>query len=119
MVIVLIGGLVVWRVSRAIVKEAGPLMVFVRLRAHLAREQKHAGGLFDAVSCVSCMSVWVGLFAALWLAGGVIDLLWYGFAFSGVALLLEAYTKNSDTLPLVTGPAGNDKVSVRGSTTSK
>lgn len=119
MIIILIGGLVVWRVSRMIVKEAGPLMVFARLRAHLAREQKHSGGLFDMVSCVSCTSVWVGLFAALWLAGGIADLIWYGLAFSGVALLLEAYTKNSDTLPLVTGPAANDKVSVSGSTTSK
>lgn len=116
----LIVGLAVWRLSHALVKETGPLMVFSRLRARFARKQKHMGGLFDAISCTSCASFWVALVASLWVAHDVFTWLGYSLAFSGFSMLIEAYiAKNSDALPLVAGPAADDKVLVRGSTSPK
>lgn len=87
----IVGGLAVWRLSHMIVKENGPLMVFTRLRAFLGRTQKRSGGLFDMISCVYCISFWIGLLAALWVAPTLFHVIGYGLAFSGVATLLEAY----------------------------
>lgn len=84
-----IGGLAVWRLSHALVKENGPLMVFVRLRARLASSQKRSGGLFDAISCVYCISFWMGLGASLFVSHGIFTWIGYGLAFSGVAMILE------------------------------
>lgn len=85
----IIGGLAVWRLSHALVKENGPLMVFARLRARFARNQKRSGGLFDMFSCVYCISMWISLLAALWLAGDAFHWVGYALAFSGEAMLLE------------------------------
>lgn len=86
-----IGGLAVWRLSHAVVKESGPLMVFDRMRAYFARTHKRSGGLFDLLSCVYCTSLWIGLVAALWFAGDVFQWFMYGLAFSAVSMLLEIY----------------------------
>ena len=95
----LIGGLAVWRLSHGIAKENGPLMVFARLRATLARAQKRSGGLFDAISCVYCLSFWIGLTAALWVAYDVFTWISYGLAFSGASMLLETFfTEHTYTL---------------------
>lgn len=114
----LIGGLIVWRISFALVKENGPLMVFTRIRAWLASSQKRSGGLFDAISCMSCTSVWVGLVVALLFSHEVLGWVVYALAFSAISMLLEILA-NRNALPLVTGPAGDDKVLVRGSSPSK
>ena len=85
----LIASLAVWRLSYSIVKEDGPLMIWARLRALLGRTQRHPGGLFDMVSCVRCISFWIGLVGALWLSDGILALFGYAFAFSAVATLLD------------------------------
>lgn len=95
-----VGGLAVWRISHAIVKEDGPLMMLARFRAYLAHHQKRSGGRFDLVSCTMCTSVWVGLVAALGPAHGVFTWIGYGFAFSGVSLLLESTFANKQTIVL-------------------
>ena len=84
--------LAVWRLSYAIVRENGPLSVFARLRARLARSQKRSGGLFDLISCVYCVSFWIGLVGALWVSNGILEWLAYGLAFSAVAVLIEMVT---------------------------
>lgn len=95
-------------------------MVFARIRAFLASKQKRSGGLYDMISCVYCVSFWVGLLAALWFAGHVFQLFAYGLAFSAVSMLLEAFlSKNSNALALVTGPTTNDKVRVRAGSPSE
>lgn len=115
-----IGGLAVWRLSHALVKETGPLMVFSRLRARFARTQKRSGGLFDAISCVYCVSFYIALLAALWCCTTVSNWLGYALAFSAIATLLEAFfSKQSDSLSVITRPTGNDKVLVRGRTAPK
>lgn len=85
----IIASLAVWRLSYAIVHENGPLMVFLRLRAHLARTQKRSGGLFDMVSCVRCLSMWIGLVGALFVSDSILALFVYAFAFSGAAALID------------------------------
>lgn len=86
---ILFFSLIVWRVSHALVKERGPLDVFSRLRAMLAMRQKRMGGLFDMVSCVACVSVYIAAVTALWLAGDVLTWIWYTLALSAIATFLE------------------------------
>lgn len=93
LVTLIVGSLAVWRLTHAIAKENGPLMCFARLRAFLAGHQKRSGGFFDMVSCTSCLSFWIALVAALWVAHTVFDWVVYALAFSGASILLERYTK--------------------------
>ena len=88
----IIVSLAIWRLSYAIVKENGPLMVFARLRARLAASQKRSGGLFDLISCVYCVSFWIGLVGALIVSNNVFEWVGYGLAFSAVAVLIERLT---------------------------
>lgn len=112
-VTLVIGGLITWRVSHMLVKEAGPLMSFARLRAFLASNQKRSGGLFDLISCVYCTSMYIGLVAALWVSGDVFHKIGYALAFSAIATLIEALSANfTNTLSVVTRPTANHKVTV-------
>ena len=88
----IIASLAIWRLSYAIVKENGPLMVFARLRARLAASQKRSGGLFDLISCIYCISFWIGLVGALIVSDNVFEWVGYGLAFSAVAVLIERLT---------------------------
>lgn len=89
----IVASLAIWRLSYGIVYENGPLMVFARLRARLARTQKRSGGLFDMVSCIRCVSFWIGLVGALSVSNGFLEWLGYAFAFSAVTVLIEHFTK--------------------------
>ena len=91
-VILIVGGLVTWRVSRMLVREAGPLNVFARFRAYLAQRQQKSGGLFDLVSCVACTSVYTGSVTALLVAGDAIEFILYTLSFSAISVLLERAT---------------------------
>lgn len=88
----LIGSLATWRVSHMIAKENGPLAIFARFRAYLAKNQKRIGGLFDMVSCIQCLSVYIGAVAAPWAAGGPLEWILYTFAFSALSVILERFT---------------------------
>lgn len=87
------------RVSHIIAKEDGPFQVFARMRS-LCNDRASCGVLWgllaDIVTCVNCLSVWVGM-ATAWLLAA---LCWYqdwsaaeiivcGFAFSTVAVYLD------------------------------
>lgn len=85
----ILGGLVVWRLSHMVVKETGPLGVFSKFRAERARKQKRIGGAFDWVSCVACISITIGAVASLWAAGDVVTWVAYTLAFSAIATFLE------------------------------
>ena len=89
----IVASLAIWRLSYGIAKENGPLMVWARLRARLASSQRRSGGLFDMISCVRCLSVWIGLVGALFVSNSILGLFAYTFAFSGVAVLTERLTK--------------------------
>lgn len=89
--VLIIGGLAVWRLAHMLVVEDGPKDIIAKLRARLAEKQKSSGGLYDAFSCVACMSFWIGSVAALGPAGSVLQWIGYTLAFSAVATLIEAY----------------------------
>lgn len=103
-----IASLAVWRLSYGMVHENGPLMVFARLRARFARTQKRSGGLFDMISCVRCLSVWIGLVGALFVSDSILGLFAYAFAFSGAAALIDKLY----SLPIVTTPTRDNQVRV-------
>lgn len=116
----IVASLAIWRLSHAIVKEKGPLDVFARLRARLGASQKRSGGLFDLVSCVRCLSVWIGLIAALSVSDGFMEWLGYGLAFSAVATLIDLFlSKKPNTFPIITPPTANNQIPVGGRTPSK
>lgn len=77
-------------------KELGPRGIFAKMRADLATNQKSIGGLYDMVSCVACLSVYMGAVTALWLAEDVCSWILYTLAFSALAMILEqVYVKFS------------------------
>lgn len=104
----IIASLAVWRISHALVKENGPLMIFARFRAYLAAHQKRSGGFFDVFSCVYCLSFWIGLGAALWVSQNISQFIGYGLAFSSITMLLESsFSKQTNSLATVTSPTDN------------
>lgn len=115
----LIGGLAVWRISHAIVKEHGPLMIFVRLRAFAASHQKRSGGFFDMLSCVYCTSFWIALLACLYNATDAFHWIGYALAISAVACLIEILSNKFDTFTVVTNPTRNYQIPVGVSSTPK
>ena len=87
----IVGGLVTWRATLMLMRDTGPLDVFSRIRAFLAKKQKRAGGLFDLVTCPSCLSIYIGSVVSLGLAGGVFEWGLYTFTFSAITLLIGHY----------------------------
>ncbi len=114
--ILIIGGLATWRLSHMIVKESGPLMVFARLRAFLARTQKRSGGFFDLISCLYCVSFWIGLVASIFASRNIIHILAYTLSFSAIATIIMVILQKLDSLSVVARPAADDKVPVSVST---
>lgn len=83
------GGLVTWRLSNILAKENGPLEIFARFRAHLASVQENRGGWFDMVTCVKCISMFIGAVVAVVPAGDVYEWFMYALAFSAITALIE------------------------------
>jgi hypothetical protein len=83
-------GIGVWRVTMMIGNESGPLNVFMRLRANLARGQKHMGGMYDMVACHSCLSVWMAMIPAAFLAQDILTFFILTFILSGIAVLISS-----------------------------
>jgi hypothetical protein len=72
-----------------LVKESGPLAVFDRLRALLAKYQMNPGGFYDMISCLACTSIYVSAVTALWVAGSFGEWIGYTLSFSAIAVLIE------------------------------
>lgn len=55
-------GLATWRVSAILTEEAGPLNIFGRIRKAAGADVliPVPGSLGDIMSCIYCLSVWVG-----------------------------------------------------------
>jgi hypothetical protein len=102
-----IGILIVWRVTHLFWGEDGPWNVFVRLR-RLAGE----GAWGDLLDCFYCLSLWIAAPLA-WILGEDLRhrvLLWP--ALSAGAILLERLTVKDESRPAVfyTENAENDRV---------
>lgn len=111
----IVASLAIWRLSHGIVKEDGPLMMWARLRARLARTQRHSGGLFDMVSCVRCISFWISLVGALIVSNSFLGLFAYAFALSASASLIDKLY----SLNFVTTPTRDDQVLISRRSTPK
>lgn len=90
-IVLIVGGLVTWRVTNILVKQNGPLAVFARLRAYLASKQKRIGGFYDMFSCIACMSMIVGAVAAVVPSRSVFQWIAYTLSFSAISALVGAY----------------------------
>ncbi|KNZ32580.1 MAG: hypothetical protein AD742_10865 [Methylibium sp. NZG] len=88
-----LAALAVWRTTHLLHAEAGPGQIFERLRA------RAGSGVFgQALGCFQCLSLWVALPMAAFLAdgGGELALLWLGL--SAAAVLLERVTARADAV---------------------
>jgi hypothetical protein len=83
-----VAALAAWRLSFLLAREDGPGRVFVRLRAALAR-----GPLAGGAGCVKCVSVWVALPLAFFVGGTWAELAVTWLALSGVAALVDEWTR--------------------------
>lgn len=95
MLTLIIGGLITWRLSHMFVKETGPLAAFSKLRADLAKRQKHMGGLFDLISCIACTSIYVGAMTAVGFSRDVFSWVVYTIVFSAIAMIIERFMKQT------------------------
>lgn len=86
-VLLVAGILATWRVTHLITAEDGPWNVIARLRGLAG-----SGVMGQLMDCFYCLSLWVALPLALWLAEdwGVRVVAW--LALSGGAILLERVT---------------------------
>jgi len=69
--------------------ERGPLDIFVRARAWLAKKQKRTGGLYDTVSCFYCLSIWVGALFAVFLTHNILTFAVYTLILSSIAVAIQ------------------------------
>jgi len=82
--------LAVWRVTHLLAREDGPWDVIYRLRRRLG--EKTLGRLMD---CFYCLSLWVALPFAFFVAGAGLDRAVIWLALSGAACLLERLIERS------------------------
>jgi len=91
-----IGILVVWRITHLFYGEDAPWDILVRLRR--AAGQGFWGSLLD---CFYCLSLWIAVPFAYWLGDGWKQRLLLWPALSAGAILLERLTKGEPTQPSV------------------
>ena len=82
-----IGVLVVWRITHLLAAEDGPWDIVI-----LLRRQAGAGFWGKLLDCFNCLSLWVAAPLALLLGGGWAGRLLLWLALSGGAILLERLT---------------------------
>lgn len=93
--VVIVGGLITWRLSNILAKQKGPLDLIEKLRAYLATNQKQSGGLFDFVTCMTCISMPIAFLTAILPSQSVFQFIAYTLCFSAVSGLLDALTSKS------------------------
>jgi hypothetical protein len=82
-----LAALATWRLCHLLAREDGPGDVVVRLRQRLGRSV--FGQLVD---CFGCLSIWVAIPLAFFVADGPLDLVLTWLALSGAAFLLERWS---------------------------
>jgi hypothetical protein len=95
MVLLVAGGLAVWRITHLIVVEDGPWALLRRMR-----QAASTAGLDRLVNCFLCCSVWVAVPVALLIGGRWRQIALAIPALSGAAILLERATAGPDAPPL-------------------
>ncbi len=80
----ILGVLVVWRVTHLLQAEDGPWNLLVRFRALFGN-----GALGAMLDCFNCLSLWVSLPVSYWIGEDLKERLLLWLALSGAAILLE------------------------------
>jgi hypothetical protein len=91
----LLGALVVWRLTHLVVEEDGPWDFLVRVRARIGH-----GFWGSLVDCFHCTSLWVAAPFAYLFGDGWWERLLLWPALSGAAILLERATTRSPEPPV-------------------
>lgn len=102
----LVGTLVVWRITHLVQAEDGPWNVIVKLRRLAGNSM-----LGELMDCFYCLSLWVAAPVAYAIAPSWSERLWLWPALSGAAILLDRLTQRSPT-PIIGAELGeiNDVV---------
>ncbi len=88
-----IAALAAWRVTHLLAEEDGPADLIARLRARLGT------GLFGKLmDCFECLSIWVAIPFAFFVAQSWLERLVAMLAISGVACLLERLARESPSV---------------------
>ena len=82
--------IVVWRIAHLISSEDGPFDLIIKIR-------KFAGNTFfgKLMDCFYCLSIWIGLFCAFYVAKGWQEIILITFFYSGASILLEKLTNKN------------------------
>ena len=91
-----IGILVVWRITHLFYGEDGPWDVFIRLRQAVG--EGFFGSLMD---CFYCLSLWVAIPLAYWIGESWKERLLLWPALSAGAILLQKITTRHEAAPMI------------------
>jgi lipoprotein signal peptidase len=82
--------IVVWRLTHLISAEDGPFDLIIKVR-------KLAGNSFfgKLMDCFYCLSIWMGLLAALYMSRDAKEIVLLCLYYSGAAILLEKITNKN------------------------
>ena len=92
MLYLLLGPVVIWRITHMIQEEAGPFAIFFRINAWLASNTHNGiGGFYDGWTCFKCLSVWLSVIYTVFLptADTVIGYLTTVLFLSGSAIFIN------------------------------
>jgi Protein of unknown function (DUF1360) len=82
--------IVVWRITHLIASEDGPFEIIFKIRKMFG--ETFFGKLMD---CFYCLSIWVGLIAALSISSQIKEILLLTLYYSGASILLEKQTNKN------------------------
>lgn len=83
--------LVTWRLASLFVNEVGPFHMFTTIREwYYNRSYLHS---FINLDCVWCISVYIGWALSLLTLGPVLEVFFYGLAFSAMAIIIESVVR--------------------------
>lgn len=99
MLFLLIGPIVIWRMTHMMQEENGPFAVFARIRAFIASHTSdRVGGVNEGYNCFKCLSVWLSMLYAVGLSDSFAQWVAITFFLSGIAIFLNlAYNKIEQT----------------------
>lgn len=88
--------LAVWRATRMLQEEDGPFGIFARLQAWVASKPDKVGGINEGFYCFYCLSVWISILPAIWLATSIpaFFVFWFGIS-AGAIFLYNISEKNN------------------------
>ncbi|HEX2628525.1 MAG TPA: DUF1360 domain-containing protein [Chitinophagaceae bacterium] len=84
--------IVVWRITHLLSAEDGPFDIVFKVRKWMGNS--FFGKLMD---CFYCLSIWIGLLAAVYAGRTIMEMILLCFYYSGASILLEKMTNKKFT----------------------